>query len=274
MSEGEVRERRFVFGEVADLYDEARPGYPSPVFDDLETLTALNEHSHILEVGAGTGKATEALAARGASVDAIEPSESMAAVARNRLSTWPSVDIHVSTFEDWDASPATYDLIVAAQSWHWVPEPTGFDRAAEMLRGGGWLTLLWNHPRDRGAFADEVDEVYSRLLPETGMASQWSGSQRTKTARDWAGEIDASGLFGRVVSREYPWTQVYTTDSYLRLMRTHSDHRLLDPQRRSQLLEEVGAVIDRNGGTIDVGYVCRLYAAELPSDGSRATASR
>ncbi|HYR61536.1 MAG TPA: hypothetical protein VET24_02725 [Actinomycetota bacterium] len=53
------REQRFVFGEVADLYDRSRPGYPEPLVDDV--LAYCGRRSpRVLEVGAGTGNLARA----------------------------------------------------------------------------------------------------------------------------------------------------------------------------------------------------------------------
>jgi hypothetical protein len=68
-----VRERRLVFGEVADMYDRHRPSYPPALLDDLIALAALDVSEPALEVGAGTGKATMMLAARGIPIVAVEP---------------------------------------------------------------------------------------------------------------------------------------------------------------------------------------------------------
>src|SRR3954447_13440858 len=77
------RDRGLTFGEAAELYDRARPGYPEPLFD--EVLTSVPGAARVLEAGAGTGHATAALAARGVAVEAVEPDPRMAAVA---LAVW------------------------------------------------------------------------------------------------------------------------------------------------------------------------------------------
>jgi hypothetical protein len=71
-----------VFGEVAELYDAHRPGYPGELIDDVVGLAGLEpDAGRVLAVGAGTGKAAALFAARGYSVTAIEPSAAMAAPA-------------------------------------------------------------------------------------------------------------------------------------------------------------------------------------------------
>jgi len=37
-----MRERRLVFGEVAELYDRHRPSYPERLIDDLVAIAGLD----------------------------------------------------------------------------------------------------------------------------------------------------------------------------------------------------------------------------------------
>src|SRR5205823_6580148 len=80
-----------VFDDVADLYDRVRPTYPDELFSDLAGITGMDERSWVLEVGCGTGQATQSLARLGCAVTAVERGENMAALARQRLATAPNV---------------------------------------------------------------------------------------------------------------------------------------------------------------------------------------
>jgi len=48
--------RRTMFEQVPELYDRARPSYPSQLFDDLASLAELPERARLLEIGCGPGK--------------------------------------------------------------------------------------------------------------------------------------------------------------------------------------------------------------------------
>jgi 2-polyprenyl-3-methyl-5-hydroxy-6-metoxy-1,4-benzoquinol methylase len=126
------REQRLVFGEVAELYDRHRPGYPDPVVDDLIGLAGLEAGTLVLEVGAGTGKATAMFAERGIHVLAVEPSAEMAVVARRR-------------------------------SWHWVEPRVGFAKAARVLSPEGVLAAFWNRPVPirRSGFSSRIGAMSS-----------------------------------------------------------------------------------------------------------------
>lgn len=267
MGETDGRDRRFVFGEVAELYDLARPHYPSELFDDLVALEGVDAGASVLEVGAGTGQATRDLAARGLHVTAIEPNEAMFAVAARNCGQVEGITLVPATFEGFSGQRASFDLITAAQSWHWIAPDAGYPKAALLLREAGWLAVFWNLPVDRGPAAAEIDEVYARYSPERGTISRWGGQDSSGTADvDELGEQLASAEdFGDLVQRTYPWEATYTTEEYLALVRTHSDYRLLDEPTRAVFIEGLRGVIERHGGSITIGFATKLYAAQRTS---------
>src|SRR5690348_11321955 len=71
---------RSIFDEAAELYDRARPGYPTALFDDLAGLADLGPGRRVLEIGCGTGQASVPLAARGCALVCVELGPGMAAV--------------------------------------------------------------------------------------------------------------------------------------------------------------------------------------------------
>jgi protein-L-isoaspartate O-methyltransferase len=99
------RERlRTTFDQAAELYQDARPEYPEELFNRLMDVVGLRPGDRVLEVGAGSGKATLPLARRGLRITAIEPGPALAAQARKNLAGYP-VDMVSMRFEDWDGTP-------------------------------------------------------------------------------------------------------------------------------------------------------------------------
>jgi hypothetical protein len=75
--------------------------------------------------------------------------------------------------------------------------------------------------------------------------------------------INRSGRFSEVVVKRYPWSARYTTEQYIKLLNTYSDHLNLGEERRRGLLEGVGELIERFGGVIDRPYLALLYWAKV-----------
>jgi SAM-dependent methyltransferase len=256
-------ERRLLFGEVAELYDRVRPGYPSELIDDVLSVAAVGSDGRALEVGAGTGRATSLFAARDIEVVCLEPSAEMAQVARRNCSRFPRVKVIDSSFEEWDLQGTRFKLLFSAQAWHWVRAEVRYSRAHAALEQRGVLALFWNYPVWKGSpVRAALDEVYERRAPHLqsgGSGFATSGTHRNEN--DQAGEIERSGLFGDVEVRHYQWSETYDTHRYIALLSTHSDHRTLGDGELRNLLDGVREVIDGSGGALTLDYVTNLYLA-------------
>ena len=86
----------------------------------------LEAGARVLEVGCGTGKLTELLAARGLEVDAVDPGEAMIAAARRRVGDAPNVRFHHGRFEDVALAEDAYDAVFSATAFHWVEPEVGW----------------------------------------------------------------------------------------------------------------------------------------------------
>ncbi len=253
------REQRLTFGEVADLYERVRPGYPDALLDRLVSGAGLDGSSRVLEIGCGTGKATRPMARRGLSITALEPAPGMAAVARRLLADHPGVRVVESTFEAFPASDASFDCVYAAQSLHWIPAEVRFARPARLLRAGGWMAFLANQPvREEAPVRAALDAVYARRAPHMKSGAPGSGPMAKEPLFE---EFAACAAFEPAALHEFPWSQRYPTAEYLELMRTQSDHRMLDDDARDALLGEVAEVLDAHGGGFEQAYVARLAMA-------------
>jgi SAM-dependent methyltransferase len=256
-----MREQRLVFGEVAELYDRVRAGYPDAAVDDVISFAGADgPHLRALEVGAGTGKATVAFAARGLEILALEPSAEMAAVARRNCQPFPRVRIESVTFEDWPAASGRFGLVFSAQAWHWVRPDVRYLKAAEALRAGGTLALIWNRVRWQGeSLRGDLEDLYRRLVPDLyARHPTFPGLTTRPDDADRGNEMRRTGLFQDETERTYPWPAAFTVDSFLELLQSQSDHRLLAEDTRARLLGAVREVITAHGGEIEVPHVTLL----------------
>ena len=130
-------------------YDSVRPAYPDEAVAALIDAARRARSAHATgqggplraaDIGAGTGKMSELLARGGLFVAAVEPSEAM----RAQASSIEGVTWHGSVAEETGLPNGVYDIVVFAQSWHWMdPERAGLE-AARILRPGGALAIVWN----------------------------------------------------------------------------------------------------------------------------------
>ena len=246
------------FDRSAELYDEARPGYPEVLFEDLVRLSGIPDGGRILEIGCGTGKATLPLARRGYRILCLEPGANLAAVAQRNLSAFPLVAVRRCRFEDWELEPKAFDLVVAATSFSWVDPAVRYRKTAQALRPGGCAALFWNaHVQIPGQdrFFYVVQDVYRRHTPE--MVGRPPYAHELPAAVEH--EFLDTGLFEEVAVKQYPWTETYDTDRYLKVLQTFSGHLALLETTRAALLEDIAALIDREFG----GQVVKHHVAVL-----------
>jgi SAM-dependent methyltransferase len=226
------------FDSAADLYEAARPSYPTQLFDDLVELAELKPGDRLLEIGCATGKATRPLLERGFSVVCVEMGAQLAERARRNLDGLPA-EIHVEPFETWDGEGETFDLVYAATAWHWVDPAIRYRKAHRLLRHSGYLAF-WSarhaFPEGFDPFFSEIQEVYDAI--GESHAGDWPPPPPDEVT-DNSAEIEASGLFAEIEVRRYVWETSYTSDQYLALLNTFSGHIAMETAKREHLYSEI-----------------------------------
>src|SRR5215469_10112252 len=129
------------FGGIADDYDKFRPEPPAIALDWL--LPAQCEVA--VDLGAGTGLMTRALAARANHVTAVEPDDRMRSVLAARS---PEVEVVAGRGEDIPLPTASADALIVSSAWHWMDHERAVPEIGRVLRDGGRFGLIWTS-RDR-----------------------------------------------------------------------------------------------------------------------------
>lgn len=246
------------FGADAARYDRSRPHYPRELID---RIVASSPGRSVLDVGCGTGIVARQFQAAGCTVLGVEPDARMAELAREA-----GVPVEVSTFETWDPSSRTFDVVVAGQAWHWIDPVAGADRAAHALRpDGGRLALFWNVFRPPTALREAFAEVHRRVLPDAPL-NPWAAPGLDSFAGLHAQAADGiarARAFNETELWRFDWEQPYTRDEWLEQIPTHGGSNRLAPSRLDALLSGIGTVIDEAGGAFTMGYATLAVTATL-----------
>jgi SAM-dependent methyltransferase len=254
----EAADRRRLFDAAAIAYDAYRAGYPESLFDALAAL--VPERGRVLEIGAGTGIASLPLARHGYRLTSLEPADAMAAIARPRLAPYPDAELVGATFEDWPGEPGSFDLMFAADAWHWIDQRSGPGRAADLLRPGGYLALAW-HARtslEPAAAEEDLLALVIRLVPD---GAEWM--RRTGDEGDvFLPPIERSTRFEPIDRRRFPTREVVEGPALAGEFGTFSWVLALDPAAREALLRGIVELVDRQpGATVTRTMVNVLYLA-------------
>ncbi len=256
---GPDRGRARSFNDVAGLYDATRAGYPETVFDDVVRLAGLGPDDRLLEVGCGTGRATLPMARRGFAIVAIEPGDALAAIATERTQEFPDVRVETVSFEEWRRGDVTFDLLFAAQVFHWIDPEAGLAKAAEAVRAGGAVALIWTV--DVSQHTDlwrATQPVYDTYMPD-------AADKPPRTLPHWVARyteaLGTHAAFGDVTTCRHPWTRAFTTDEFHRFLQTHSPVRALDPGQRAGFLAAMADELAAHGDPVERHYETVLLFA-------------
>jgi SAM-dependent methyltransferase len=244
------------FGNDAELYDRARPGYPDAL---VARIVAGSPGLDVLDVGCGTGIAARQFQAAGCTVLGVEPDARMAGFARGR-----GLPVEVATFEAWDPDGRRFDTVTAAQSWHWVDPDAGAAKAAQVLRPGGRLAIFSHAYEPPAEVAKPFAAAFRRVVPDSPF-----GNLQDRRPLDMyqsmyakiADKMRETGQFGEPEQWMFDWEQPYTRDQYLALLPTTGGMTRLRPDQLAEILGEVGTAIDALGGTITVPYTTLAASA-------------
>jgi SAM-dependent methyltransferase len=130
-------------GRVAE-YVSYRPTYPDGILNVLAEEADLSEHSGVADIGSGTGISAELLLRSGCTVYAVEPNHAMRAAAESLLGANERFHSVPGTAEATNLASSTFDLVVAAQAFHWFDIPSARREFARILKPAGLAALLWN----------------------------------------------------------------------------------------------------------------------------------
>jgi ubiquinone/menaquinone biosynthesis C-methylase UbiE len=231
------------FGGVADAYERGRPGYPT---EAVQWLVGT-EPTTVLELGAGTGKLTEALVELGHDVHACEPDEKMLAVLRKKL---PDIRSSASAAEQIPAPDDSFDVVVAAQCLHWFDLDRALPEINRVLKPDGRIAVVWN--------------VRNEAFPWVRKLGRIIGSQ--EQLREPEEPLVNSGLFGYVEQQSFKHWQQIDRRSVVDLVASRSNIAVLDDAAREAKLRELLAFYDGYGRGMDgmqLPYDCDCYRATV-----------
>lgn len=253
-----------MFDQAAAYYDQFRPGYPSEIIETIIEQTKLSEDSKVIEIGSGSGKATEYFKDYGFSIRCIDPGEKLVERGNKNYQDYPNIKFERGRFEELEIEEGAYDLIYAAQAFHWVPQPIGYQNCARMLKENGYIAPFWNmylmkddNPADQellklsnqyGGFADFVNE-----------------EQCENRIRSIINGIESSGLFDTPTVYKHLWKQEYTASDYYGFVLTGNRFIQLPEEQKEMARLEIQDYVRKYGGKIIRPYLCVLYLAHKKS---------
>lgn len=219
--------RRLTFGEHADAYERARPDWP----EEVARWLVPEDAALVIELGAGTGKLTRAIAVLGVRVVAVEPDPRMLAVLREH-----GLEGVEGTAEAIPVGAGEADAVLAGSALHWFDLDAALPEFHRVLRPGGCLAFGWNHRDERHPTIAAMSEVIYTSRP----SRQTSGWRR----RDWPAAVVTGGLFGDVEHTLVEHVHELPREALEDHLLSYSGLAALSEDEHRRLLAEVGEILD------------------------------
>ena len=242
-------------------YDKARPDYPSELFEGIFKYSNPSANSSVLEIGIGTGQATLPFLKKNYNLTAVELGNRLAEYCKQKFSPYENFNIINNDFLEANLPENSFDLIFSATAFHWIPKDSGYTKVKSLLKPNGVFALFWNHPyvsntEDKTNLASMA--IYQKYRPNDKPPIQFDESK----CQVIINELAQFG-FTDIQSKIYRRTRTLTSEEYVNLIRTYSDHNALPEQIRLAFEQDMKEAIDEVGGKINIYDTIDLYLARI-----------
>lgn len=231
------------FGTAASVYRAARPGYPIRAVEWL-----IGDAGRVLDLGAGTGKLTEALVALDRDVIAVDPVEEMLEELEVAV---PGVPRILGTAEDIPLEDGSVDAVVAGQAWHWFQPERAVPEIARVLRPGGVLGLVWNSRDIRADWLRQAGELMH---------------ERHDASVTFEGYVKIGRPFGAIEEHTVEWSERMSRARFLDLVRSRSHFIMATHDEQAATITALETLLDTHRDVagaeeLAVPYVTRCFRA-------------
>ena len=250
-------EFRRIFDTIPEQFDRCRPRYSAELFAALIGYAHVGPGKSVLELGPGTGQATDPILETGCDYHAIELGEHLYAMMKRKYGRFSNFHIVNDDFITHDFGDQPFDMIYSAATIQWIPEEIAFSKTFSLLKPGGTLAMMLT----RGDYRTPNEELYQNIQrvyaeyfkPETEYSH---GAFRYEHAEDY-GYTDFE-------KREFHGQRVMTADEYVAFSGTHCDHLVIPEPYKTRFFDGLRkAVLDAGDRIVfDDTYV--LYLARKP----------
>ncbi len=199
---------------VAD-YIKYRPHYPAEIIDLLAARCGLTPESVIADIGSGTGILTKLFLENGNPVVGVEPNREMREGGESYLTEFARFTSVDGTSEATRLPPQSMDFILAAQAFHWFDQTKARAEFQRVLKGDGWVVLIWNDRRTDSTpflrdyeallqeFGNDYNEINHKNVQDESEFMTFYGAPPSVATFDNIQRVDFEGLIGRLNSASY-----------------------------------------------------------------------
>lgn len=257
-------DKKYIFDQMVINYEKRRPNYGTEVFKDIIDYAGITMDKSIIEIGCGTGKATEPFLKTKCEVTAIELGENLALYTKKKFRDYGNLDVVKSAFEDYECGDNKFDMLYSATAFHWIPEEIGYKKAFRIIKNGGSIALFWNKPfvnNKDNPLHQKIQSIYNDFLPEWN--HKVSDNERKSKHIERIDNIKKYGFVDMVV-KQYENVRTMSGAEYIELLNTYSDHASLDKSIQLPFYNAIRTAIEDYGDEMIIYDIVNLYLARKP----------
>ena len=247
---------RKTFDKIPESFDKYRPRYCKELFQELEMVCGLNSDKKVLEIGPGTGQATEPILKTGCDYTAIELGENFTSFMKDKFGCYQNFHIVNADFEKYSFNENVYDLVYSAAAIQWIPEEIAFTKTYSILKPGGYLAMFMTRSDEVSAnpsLRDEIDKVYDKYFRV---------KQRYNCKMNYENVLNYG--FENLIYKEWKSVRKLNADEYISYISTHCEHITLDEPYKSNFYAGIRKVIEAAGNEIVIADTIPLYLVRKP----------
>ena len=231
--------------------------YEGELFAFLNDRVGNGPEKRVLEIGPGTGQATEPVLRTGCEYHAIELGEHLCRKMNEKYGRLPNFNIVNDDFITHDFGDMKFDMIYSAATIQWIPQDIAFTKTFELLKPGGTLAMMLTsseYRSDNEALYEKIqaiyDEYYKPDIPYTH-------GKFIYTAAPEYGYSDVEKF-------EFKGQRVFTADEYVQFSGTHCDHIVIPEPIRNEFFEKLKNAVLEAGDRIVFNDTYVLYLTRKP----------
>ena len=239
----EQDEFRRVFDMIPEEFDRFRPRYSEELFAFMNDRAGIGPGKRVLEIGPGTGQATDPVLRTGCEYHAIELGEHLCRKMKEKYGTLPNFNIVNDDFITHDFGDMKFDMIYSAATIQWIPEEIAFAKTFKLLKPGGTLAMMLTtseYRSDNEPLFEKIQKLYDKYykpdIPYTHGKFSYNAAPKYG--------------YSDVKKYEFKGQRVFNSDEYVEFSGTHCDHIVLPEPLRTEFFEGLRNAVFEAGDRI------------------------
>ena len=248
---------RKVFDTIPEQFDKFRPRYSADLFEYFIKTAGIGKETKVLEIGPGTGQATDPILDTGCDYHAIELGEHLYAKMQEKYGSRENFHTVNDDFITHDFGDQKFDVIYSAATIQWIPERVAFPKTLELLSSGGTLAMMYligDYKTPNEELYSNIQKVYDEYYrPETEYKNM-------KEPFDYLHATDYG--YVDMTRRDFQGKRVFNADEYVQYCGTHCDHMVIPEPYKTKLFEGIRRAVLEAGDKVEFWDTYVLYLAK------------